>query len=183
MLVKEADRSKKKGGSRYLFDHATWFKLVRVGQATDEASLSCPVEPHAFTLGTAEGGGFVSSGLWMVISGVWICWVVTRFSAEGGPTFFCFSVEKEIAQDSAGTPKEAISPAFDAALSLVEDKDGARCDHFPFRLYKPTSNAGDNTPSSGLEDEEGVACSFDPTLPRGLGPSLRSIIGVGHREE
>jgi len=119
----------------------------------------------------------------MAISGVWICRVVTRFRAEGGPTLFCFSVEKEIAQDSAGTPKEAISPAFDATLSLVEDKDGARCDHFPFRLHQPTSNARDDTTSSGLEDEEGVACGFDPTLPWGLGPSLRSIIGVGHGEE
>jgi len=88
---------RKKGESGYLFDHTTWFELVRVGQATDEASFPCPVEPHAFTLGAAEGGGFISSRLRMAISGVWICRVVTRFRAEGGPTFFCFSVEKEIA--------------------------------------------------------------------------------------
>ena len=109
--------------------------------------------------------------------------MVTRFRAEGGTTLFCFSVEKEIAQDSAGTPKEAISPPFDAALSLIEDKDGARCDHFPFRLHQAASNAGNDAPSSGLEDEEGIACGFDPTLPGGLGPALRSIVGVGHGEE
>jgi len=71
----------------------------------------------------------------MVISGVCVCWVVTRFRAEGDTTFLCFSVEKEIAQNPARTPKKAIGPTFDATLSLIEDKDGARCDHFPFRLY------------------------------------------------
>jgi len=119
----------------------------------------------------------------MAFSGAWIWGVVTRLGAEGGTTFFCFSVEKEIAQDSAGTPKEAISPTLDAALSLVKDKDGARSDHFPFRLHQAAGNAGDDAPSSGLEDEEGIARGFDPTLPGGLGPALRSIVGVRHGEE
>lgn len=114
--------------------------------------------------------------------------VVTRLGAEGGPPFLCLSVEKEIAQDPAGTPKKAISPAFDATLGFIEDKDRARCDHFPFRLHQPAGNTGDDSPSSGFEDEEGVACGFDPTLPRGLGPSWRRIIGlrglirVGHED-
>jgi hypothetical protein len=124
----------------------------------------------------------------VVISGICVDRAVTRLGAEGGATFFCLSVQEEIAQDPAGTPKKAIGPTFDAALGLVEDEDGARCDHFPFRLHQPASNAGDDTPASGFEDEEGVARGFDPTLPWGLGPSwgsvigLRGRIGVGHEE-
>ena len=114
--------------------------------------------------------------------------MVTRFRAEGGTTFLCFSVEKEIAQNSAGAPKKAISPTFDAALSLIEDEDRARCDHFPFRLHQPASDAGDDSSPSGFKDEEGIARGFDPTLPGGLGPGCGSVIGlrgrirVGHEE-
>jgi hypothetical protein len=124
----------------------------------------------------------------LVISRICFDRAVTRFRAEGGTTFLCFSVEKEIAQNPARAPKKAISPTFDATLSLIEDEDRAGCDHFPFRLHEPASNAGDDSPPSGFEDEEGVARGFDPALPRGLGPSWRSIIGlrgrvrVGHEE-
>ena len=124
----------------------------------------------------------------MVISGICFDRAVTRFRAEGGTTFLCFSVEKKVAQNPARAPEKAVGPSFDATLSLIEDKDRAGCDHFPFRLHEPASNAGDEPPPSGFEDEEGVACSFDPALPRGLGPSWGSIIGlrgrirVGHEE-
>lgn len=124
----------------------------------------------------------------MIISRIRVDRAVTRLGAEGGTTFLCFSVEEEIAQNPARTPKKAIGPAFDATLGLVKDEDGARGDHFPFRLHQPASNAGDDTPPGGFEDEEGVARGFDPALPRGLGPGggsiigLRGRIGVGHEE-
>lgn len=120
--------------SGYLFYHSAQFKLVRVGQAANKASFPCPVDPHAFSFGTTEGGGLVSARLWMVIARAWVGWTVTRFRAQDGPTFLCFSVEKEIAQDPTGTPIEAIGPTLDAALCLVEDEDGARSDHPSFRL-------------------------------------------------
>jgi len=170
-----------KGENEYLFDHATWFELVRVGQAADETPLPCPVDPHAFSFGTTEGGGFAPARVWMDVCGGFVDRVVARFRAEGGTTFLCFSVEKEIAQNPARTPKKAISPTLDAALSLIEDKDGAGCDHFPFRLHQAAGDAGDDTPPGSLEDEEGVAGGFDPALPRGLGPGGRSIVGVGGR--
>lgn len=124
----------------------------------------------------------------MAISKICVDRAVTRLRAEGGTTFLCFSVEKEIAQNPARAPKKPIGPTFDAALGLIEDKDRTGCDHFSFRLHQPASNAGYDSPPSGFEDEEGVARGFDPTLPRGLGPSwgciigLRGRIGVGHEE-
>lgn len=174
--------------NQYLFDHATQLKLVRVGQTANEASFPCPVDPHAFSFGTTERGGFVSTSLLIVVSGDYFGWAVTRFRPKGCTTFLCFSVEKEIAQNPARTPKKAIGPTFDATLGFIEDKDGARCDHFAFRLDQSAGNAGDYPPTSGFEDEEGIARGLDPTLPRGLSPSWRRIIGlrggirVGHEE-
>ena len=117
----------------------------------------------------------------MVISRDCVDRTVTRLGAEGGATFLGFSVEEEIAQDPARTPKKAISPAFDATLGLIEDEDGARCDHFPFRLHQSAGDAGNDPSSSGFEDEEGVARGFDPALPRGLGPGWRRLVGLGGR--
>lgn len=117
----------------------------------------------------------------MTIARVWVDWAVARFRAKGSTTFLCFSVEKEIAQNPAGTPKEAVGPTFDSALCLVEHKDGARCDHLTFRLDQPAGNTGDHSPTSGFEDEQSIARGLDPTLPRGLGPSWRRIIGLRGR--
>ena len=117
----------------------------------------------------------------MDIPGVYVGWTVTGFGAKGGTALLCFSVEKEIAQNPARTPEKAIGPTFDATLGLIEDKDGAGCDHFAFRLDKPAGDTGDHSPTSGFEDEEGIARGLDPTLPRGLCPSWRRIIRLGGR--
>ena len=117
----------------------------------------------------------------MVVTGVRVGRAVTGFRAKGCTTFLCFSVEKEIAQDPAGTPKKTIGPSLDATLSFIEDKDGAGCDHFPFRLDQPASNAWDDPPTSGFEDEEGIASGLDPPLPRRLGPCWRRIIRLRGR--
>lgn len=117
----------------------------------------------------------------MVVARVRVGGAVTGFRAKGCTTFLCFSVEKEIAKNPAGTPEKAIGPSFDATLRFIEDKDGARCDHLPFRLDQPASNAWDDPSTSGLEDEEGIASGLDPTLPRRLGPCWRRIIGLRGR--
>ena len=183
--VWEKDRSKNadypKEENQYLFDHATVFKLVRVGQTANETSFPRPVDPHAFSFGTTERGRFASTRLQVVIARVCLRWAVTRFRAKGRPSFLCFSVEKEVAQDPTGTPKKSIGPAFDATLGLIEDENGARGDHLPFRLDQPASDAGDHSPTGGFEDEERIACGFDPALPRGLCPSWRRIIGLRGR--
>ena len=66
------------------------------------------------------------------------------------------AIEQEIAEDAGGRPEEAICPALDTGLVLVEDEDGAGGDHAPFGVDEAAGNARDESSSGGLEDEEGV---------------------------
>jgi hypothetical protein len=73
------------------------------------------------------------------------------------------TIEKKVTKDATWAPEEAVCPALDAALVLIEDEDGTRSDHLPFRIDETTCDAGDETATGSFEDQEGIAGGLYPS--------------------
>lgn len=117
------------------------------------------------------GGSCLGLGDGHIFAGTFLrCVLISPGSPVAGATLVCLAIKEEIAENTTGTPKVAICPALDAALVLIEDKDGARGDHFTLRIDETPSDPGDETPPGSLEDEQGIARGLDPATPRRLRP-------------
>ena len=74
----------------------------------------------------------------------------------------CLAIEEKVAEDARWAPEETVGPALDATLVLVKDKDGARGDHFPFRVDETAGYSWYKAATGGFEDEEGIAGRLYP---------------------
>ena len=88
-------------------------------------------------------------------------------------TFLRFAIKEEVSKDPAGTPEETIRPAFDAAFVFIKDENRPGGYHFAFGVDETPGDAWDQTATRGLEDEESIPGSLNPTRPWRFGPCRR----------
>lgn len=144
----------------YFFHQAVLFELVNVGQTADKCAFSLFADAQVSweRLWTAEGA-VNQRGVVRFDNLALLCRSAAR------PSFVGFPIQKEITEYAAWTPVETIGPPLDPALVLVENEDGAGCDHLAFGVDEATGYARDQAPASGLEDEQGIARGLYPAGP------------------
>ncbi len=146
----------------YLFHHASRLELVAVRQAPDEAPFALPVDPQPRSL-PARAAERLALRLGAVRHAGLIAWVgIVARAPMARATFLRLAVEEEISEYPAGTPKETVRPALDAALVLVKDENGAGGDHLAFRVDEAPGDARNHSTACGLEDEESITGGFNP---------------------
>lgn len=141
--------------------------------------MTVDAELVGLALGPAEAGvGTVGvhGGFPRLLLGLFLCTAVSRAALVG------LAVEEKVAEDAGGRPEEAVSPAFDAGLVLVKDKDGAGSDHLAFAVDEPAGDPWYDASSGGLEHEERIARGRDPSGPRGFRPAARGRGGGRHQK-
>ena len=113
------------------------------------------------------------------VIGVCVLFSVSAGTAMSSASLLSLAIEEEVAQDATGAPEEAVGPALDAALVLVEDEDGAGGDHLALAVDEAACDAGDEAAAGGLEDEEGVEGGAYPAGPGWGGCVGWGGVGVG----
>lgn len=162
----------------YLLHHPIRLELVTVGETTDQSPLTVLIKTERVHLALGPAEALMVLGLRVLAmladqerATAGLVVVSIGPTPVTGPALVCLAVEQEIAQNAGRTPEEAVCPSLDAALVLVEHEDGAGGDHLALGIYEATSDAGDETATCGLEDDEGVACCLYPPAPWGLCPA------------